>query len=302
MIRTLLTAVLVAFTAALTGAPHAQTSQTPSAATARPARIVSMIPAVTEMLFAMDAGSQVAAVSSFDTYPPEVSKLQRVGGLLDPDVERILALRPELVIVYRSQTELQEQLRRAGIPTFLYAHGGLRDVTATMRRLGAQVGRTQEAERAASAIEARLQQLGQHAANQPRTKTMVVFGREEGALRGIYASGGVGFLHDLVELVGGSNVFGEVKRESIQVSTELIIARRPDVIVELRFAPLDAAAMQAELDVWKVLGSVPAVRNGRVHIIADPKMVVPGPRVAEAAELLARAIHGATSARQPLSH
>ncbi|MGE3888626.1 MAG: helical backbone metal receptor, partial [Vicinamibacterales bacterium] len=77
---------------------------------ATPQRIVSLVPAVTEMLFAIGAGSQVAAVSSYDQDPPEVKALPRVGALLDPDVERILALRPDLVITYGSQADLQAQL------------------------------------------------------------------------------------------------------------------------------------------------------------------------------------------------
>ena len=81
----------------------------------RPQRIVSLIPAVTEILFAIGAGPQVVGVGSFDTFPPEVSKLPRVGALLDPDTERILSLRPTLVVTYGSQTELQTQLARAGI-------------------------------------------------------------------------------------------------------------------------------------------------------------------------------------------
>lgn len=258
---------------------------------ARAARIVSLIPAVTEMVFAMDAGGQLIAVSSFDKYPPAVEKLQRVGALLDPDLEKILGLRPDLVVLFRSQTELQEQLQRAGIPTFLYTHGGLADVTATMRQLGTRIGRAQEAEGAAAAIEKRLGDIRQRVSGRPRPNTMVVFGREERALRGIYASGGIGFLHDMLELAGGVNTFADVKRENVQASTELIIARRPEAIVELRVTAMDDAARRAEMGVWKALGSVPAVRNGRVHIIADEKMVIPGPRVAEATELLARALH-----------
>ena len=85
-----------------------------------PTRIISLVPAVSEMLFAVGAGPQVVAVSSFDDYPPEVLKLPRVGALLDPDLERILSLRPDLVIVYESQVDLRRQLGRASIPMFVY--------------------------------------------------------------------------------------------------------------------------------------------------------------------------------------
>ncbi len=110
-----------------------------------PTRIISLVPAVSEMLFAIGAGPQVVAVSSFDDYPPEVLKLPRVGALLDPDLERILSLRPDLVIVYESQVDLRRQLERASIPTFVYKHAALADVTATIRQLGARVGRDEGA-------------------------------------------------------------------------------------------------------------------------------------------------------------
>ena len=90
----------------------------PSATPARPQRIISLIPAVTEMLFAVGAGPQVVAVSSFDEYPPEVKNLQRVGALLDPDLERILSLRPDLVVVYGSQEDLTAAARRAPASRF----------------------------------------------------------------------------------------------------------------------------------------------------------------------------------------
>ena len=77
---------------------------------ASPRRIISLIPAVTEMLFAMGSGNQVVGVSSFDKYPPEVASRQKVGALLDPDIERILALKPDLVVVYGTQQELIARL------------------------------------------------------------------------------------------------------------------------------------------------------------------------------------------------
>ncbi|HEX9094164.1 MAG TPA: helical backbone metal receptor, partial [Coriobacteriia bacterium] len=101
----------------------------------KPSRIVSLIPAVTEMLFAMGAGAQVAAVSSFDHFPPEAEKLPRVGALVDPDLERILSLRPDLVAIYGSQTDLRTQLERAGVPLYVYRHAGLADITQTIRAL-----------------------------------------------------------------------------------------------------------------------------------------------------------------------
>src|SRR5262245_27416256 len=120
----------------------------------RPERIVSVIPATTEMIFAMGAGDRLAGVGNFDRFPPEqVSKLPRVGGLLDPDTERILALKPDLVIVYNTQTELKARLDRPNVPYFSYEHRALPDVMQTIRALGTRLGVPANAERLASGME-----------------------------------------------------------------------------------------------------------------------------------------------------
>ena len=276
--------ISVLFVTSLTGIAAPRSSQPPS-------RIISLIPAVTEMLFVIGAGPQVVGVSSFDRYPPEVAKLQRVGALLDPDVERILALRPDLVAVYASQSDLRAQLERAKIPTYVYSHAGLPDITATLREIGDRVGHSREATDVATAIEGRIAQVRKRVASLQPPRTLIVFDRETLGLRGIYASGGVGFIHDMVDAAGGANVFADVKQQAVQATTELILARRPEVILELRGDPVAPEIRAKEIAVWHALGSVPAVRNDRVYFIDQQMTVVPGPRVAEAVELIARTLH-----------
>jgi iron complex transport system substrate-binding protein len=286
--RPLIAALLVTTAAARAPVPAVQPKPT-----ARPARIVSLVPAVTEMLFALGAGDRVAAVSNFDRFPPEVERLPRVGALLDPDVERILSLEPDLVIVYRSQDALMKQLARASIPVYVYAHAGLPDLMRTIREVGDRIGASREAAQLTGRMEAAIGAVRAAAEGRPRPRTLVVFGREAFTLRGIYASGGVGFVHDMLSAAGGDNVFADVKREAVQASTELIIARKPEVILELRADPIAPDVEARELRTWTALSSVPAVSAGRVTIIADPRTVIPGPRVAEGMQLLARALHGA---------
>ena len=105
-----------------------------------PRRIVSLIPAVTEMIFAMGAGDRVVGVSAYDQYPPQVDRIARVGGLIDPNVERIFSLKPDLVIVYDTQEDLKQRLDRAAIPFYRYEHRALPDIAATMRSVGARIG------------------------------------------------------------------------------------------------------------------------------------------------------------------
>lgn len=263
------------------------------AAGAPPKRIISLVPNVTEMIYAIGAGSRMVGVSSYDTYPPQVQALPKVGALVDPNVEKILSLRPDLVIVYGSQDDLRQQLARAGIDTFSYRHGGLDAVTATVRDLGAKLGDAAAAGALAARIDAGLDDVRRRVAGRTRPRTLLVFGRERLALRGIYASGGVGFLHDMLTAAGGDDVFADVKTESVQASTEQIISRRPEVILEVRAVneAFPTGDREAERRVWDALASVPAVRNHRVVFLFDDRIVVPGPRVVDGTRAVAQALH-----------
>ena len=257
-----------------------------------PQRIVSLIPATTEMLFAMGAGDRLVGAGNFDRFPPEVDKLPRVGGLIDPDTERILALRPDLVVVYNTQVDLKSRLDRAGVPYFSYEHRAMPDIMETIRALGSRIGAASEAHRVATDMEQALGEVRRAVAGRPRPRTMLVFGRERGTLRGVYASGGYGFLADLLDVAGSDNVFGDIKQQSVQASTEMMLARRPDVIVELRYGDdRRAVNVEQELEIWKSLPSLPAVRNRRLHLLVGDEFVVPGPRIVSAARRFARALH-----------
>jgi len=263
-----------------------------AAAQSRPQRIVSLVPALTEMLYAIGAGPQLVAVSSYDEYPPEVKTLPRVGALLDPDTERIISLKPDLLITYGSQVDLQAQMKRAGIPTFDYRHAGLAHILVTIEQLGQRTGRAADANRLVGAIEARLAAVRARVAGRRRPKTLLVFSREPRTLRNVYVSGGRGFLHDMLEIAGGDNVFRDLDKESAQVSTETMLARAPEVILELRPEEIPGGRpMQEELASWARLASVPAVRNQRVHFISGQAVTVPGPRVADSVERMAKALH-----------
>jgi iron complex transport system substrate-binding protein len=261
----------------------------------QPRRVISLVPAVTEMLFAIGAGDAVVGVSTYDRFPPEVASRPRVGALVDPDFERILSLRPDLVIVYGTQDELMARLARAKIPVFRYVHAGLADVTKTLIAVGERVGRAEQARAAARQIERDLDDVRRRVAGRARPATAIIFDREPGALRGMFASGGIGFLHDLLDVAGGRNVFADVQRQSLQASTELLLARRPEVIVEL-FPQAGWSGTRAarEREVWAALSALPAVQANRVHLLADDRLAVPGPRVAESARVLAQVLHPRT--------
>jgi iron complex transport system substrate-binding protein len=295
--RLMLLAAVVAVI--FTGLPARADAPTPAAQVtdnngAHVGRIISLVPALTEMLFEIGAGPQVIAVGSYDEFPPAVEALPRIGALLDPDVERILALRPDLVLTYGSQTALEAQLARAGIRVFSYRHGGVAGVLRTLRDLGAATGHTAEAEREAQGIQAQLDAVQDRVRPYPRPRTLLVFSRQPQSLQQMYVSGGVGFLNDIMRIAGGTNVFGDIQRESVQPSHETLLVRAPEAIVEIHATGMMVAAdLDRERSLWATLASIPAVRSDRVHFLEGSYLVVPGPRMGLAAEALARALHPA---------
>lgn len=244
------------------------------------------------MLFAVGAGPQVVGVSSYDNFPPEVAKLPRVGALLDPDVERILSLKPDLVITYASQTDLETQLARAGIRVFSDRFGGVPVILQTIRDVGRATGHAQQADSHARDIEARLGEIRTRVHGRPRPRTMLVFGREPATLQQLYAAGGRGFLHDALDIAGGQNVFADMARESVQPSHEMLITRAPEVVLELHASRMLQVDDNGDpLMAWSLLPSIPAVKSRRVLALKGDYLLAPGPRVALAAEAIARALH-----------
>ena len=252
-------------------------------------RVISIIPAATEMLFAMGAGNRVIAIGSYDHFPPESQKLPRVGALIDPNVEQILQMRPDLVVMYGTQTELQRRLERAKIPYYSYVHKGLADITETMRSLGTRVGMEAAGNALATRVERQLADVRERVARAPRPKTLLVFERERRSLRNIYASGGIGFLHDMLVTAGGVDAMEDLKRQSVTMSTEMVLDRAPEVIIELRYEK--DALNDADIGAWNTLASVPAVKNHRVIVLTGEEFVVPGPRVGAATRRLAQVLH-----------
>ena len=225
------------------------------------ARIISLVPALTEMLFAVGAGPQVVAVSSYDEFPPDVKSLPRVGALLDPDVERILSLRPDLVVIYGSQTDLQAQLGRTGIRVYNYRHAGLAGVLNTIRDLGAAVGHATEGERLARDIRSTLDRLRVRVQGRPKPRVLLVFERDPASLRGVFVSGGVVFLRPF----SGPRVRKFLPRNAIVRRRSKRSHAGAGCHPRVRATGLLAATMWRRRACVGDPASIPAVRNGRIQ-------------------------------------
>ena len=187
---------------------------------------------------------------------------------------------------------LFRSLARARIREFTYSNTDLAGVTSTMRDLGQRLGLAPQANRAADEIERHLASTRSRLVGLARPRVLLVFGREPRALRNIDAVGGSGFHPDMLDAAGAVNVLADVRRATVSLTIEAILTLAPDVIIDLHYGDqLASTDMKAERAVWNQLPAVPAVKTGRVYLLLGDEFVVPGPRIADATEKLARALH-----------
>lgn len=255
-----------------------------------PQRIVSLVPAVTEMIFELGAGGRVVGVSDFDRFPPEVEKLPRVGALLDPNVEEILHLEPDLVVTYGTQSALAARLDSIGIANLGFLSESIDETLAFMRKLGSALGIPRAGRDLAARLDGSLDEIRARAGSN-RPTVLLVHSRDPGALGGFYTEGSTSYLSELVEIAGGKNLFGDVTSKVFQPSLEEVLERGPQVIVELLPGSAGSPdAIRQRLGDWNRLTSVPAVRDGRVHVLADDYLLLNGPRLDRVAARLAEVI------------
>lgn len=266
---------------------------TPGAAeSGRPERIICMAPNIAEAVFALGGGDRVAGVSDYTVYPPEAKAKPRVGALYNPNIEVILSLRPDLVIIQQKHEKVERFCRDNGISVLRVDMEGLDGILGGIGVLGDRLLLLEQAEALRRRILADLDAVRQRVEGRPRTKVFFCLGRTPGSLKGLFTVGKTSFLTELIEIAGGENVFAEVDAPYPQVSAETLLARVPEVIVETHPSKkLSADRREAILADWRTMPAVPAVRSGRVHLVTDDCIVVPGPRVARIAALLAGLFH-----------
>ncbi|MCC7461099.1 MAG: ABC transporter substrate-binding protein [Gammaproteobacteria bacterium] len=247
-------------------------------------RIVSLAPGATAMLFAAGAGGRVVATSRFSEEPDAARSIARIGDAQNFDIERILALRPDVVVAWSGGTPplALERLERLGLRVYRHRVERLDDFAPALRRLGALAGTPAPAAAAAQDLERRIAAL----------RARSVAGRRPSVLiqiwdRPVYTVGRAQLLSDVVEACGFRNLFEDLGAPGPAVAVEAVIARDPDVI--LAVAP-DAAAARAWLDGWRAYPSLRAVRQRRLLAQVDTRLSRMGPQSISAAEALCQSL------------
>jgi iron complex transport system substrate-binding protein len=255
-----------------------------------PRRIISLAPGATEMLFAAGAGDRLIATVDFSDEPAAAKRVPRIGDVTAVDMERLVALHPDLVVVWPGggNPAQIEKIVLLGIPIYRQQVDRLADLPLSLRRLGALTSDASVADRAARALTTELARIQhEYAGGKHPTVLLEVWNRP------IYTVGGTHLMSDALTSCGARNVFGDLQELGPVIDTEAVIARNPDIIVAAA-PPNEGASWLAE---WKRFGSLNAVRAGRLVAFEDQRLSRLGPSVVPATAALCKAL--ATAGASP---
>ncbi|MFN2497607.1 MAG: ABC transporter substrate-binding protein [Pyrinomonadaceae bacterium] len=248
-------------------------------------RVISLAPNLTEIVYAVGAGDQLVGNTTFCIYPPEAKNVVKVGDTLQPSIERILALRPQLVLVSTaSQLEaFTRQLDEQQIAVYVTDPHDLEGVFRSILGVGDLLNQSVGAANLVKQLRARTDAIEHAVAGRPAVS---VFFQLSG--QPLYTAGKHSFVTNLIERAGGRSVTADVNEAWPRLSDEAALASRPEAIIMLSG---DAMGAAANTNVAAALRNSPAVKNGRVYVINGDLLTRPGPRLVYGLEHIARALH-----------
>ncbi len=256
---------------------------------ARPERIVSLSPAITEMIWALEAGDRQVARSEFCSYPPEVSELPAAGGFTADTVsiEALLELEPDIVFADSIHAPLAESLDELGITLYLMQPQGIKGVYANIVTVGYILDVPYKAFEVVTGINQQINAVERAVASLPPEERATVF--YEVWDEPLMTTTPITFIGEVIEVAGGLNIFADLNEPWPTISAEAIVERNPDVIL----SPESHGSAMAINTLLERSGwdSVSAVANGEIYLMEDDPISRPGPRVGYAVRMVARALY-----------
>lgn len=255
---------------------------------APPARIVSLVPSVTETIFALGGEARLAGRTDWCDSPPAARDKPSVGGMINPSLEAIATLKPDLVIATDegNREETAAQLGRLGIPTYLVHAHRVAEMLDMIARLGALVERPDAVAPLVGSIQTRIDDVRRRVAGRRPPRVLYVLWPEP-----LIVPGRASHITELIDLAGGRSITATVGESYVRLGLEAAVARAPDVIILADHSKGGTAAGRQSPEKWQRLTSVPAIRDGRLHSIDLSILHRYGPRVVQGLELLARMLH-----------
>jgi iron complex transport system substrate-binding protein len=251
-----------------------------------PKRIISLAPNITEILFSLGLDEEIVGVSIHCNYPERAKTKVRVGSYISLDFERIVSLKPDLVIAtgVGNTRDMVERLEKLRFPTYVIFPKNFDGVLKSIVHLGQIVNRGKEAAAIIQGMEKRRERVVELIQGLPRSRVFIQIG--EGP---IVTVGRGSFADDLIHLAGGESISGNRKEMYPRIGIEEVLERAPEVIVISSMnLKKDYGGVVQEWARWKM---IPAVKNGRIHLIDSDLIDRPSPRIIDGLEEMARVLH-----------
>jgi iron complex transport system substrate-binding protein len=251
-----------------------------------PHRVISLSPNFTEIIYDIGAQDQLVGVTSFCKFPPEAQQKEKVGGWVNPNIEKIISLKPDLLLVPKFIGGGGDRLAKLHLPVLVLNWATVQDVLELYDVIGEKLGHVREAQKAKARLQGNLNRLkGRKSIGAPLSVLFIV-DHTPGTLQQLYGVGSRNFIDELIQWTGGRNVLEDSPLEYPLVSKEQIVRRDPDVIITVLPPQTKPNEEKADLDTWKQLPSLKAVKRGHVYSFQGDDLMVPGPTMFHLAKLL----------------
>ncbi len=239
-------------------------------------QIISLAPSITQTILYLGSHDRLVGVTSFCVIPDSLSPVERVGGYIDPNFERMITLKPDLAILYEEHAQVRSFLDQHGIAYLPIKCNTLSEICSSFVLIGRACGRPREAD----TLVARFQQaLAVPTAGQPGRKVLVCIGRDDarsGSISRIYIAGRKTFYNEILESLGAKNAYPDSLVAYPQVSAEGVISMAPDIILDVSFSMANQPCEKLQTD-WRGLSMVPAVKNNSIYCMDKDDATLPGP-------------------------
>ncbi|MEK7731792.1 MAG: helical backbone metal receptor [Planctomycetota bacterium] len=257
-----------------------------------PQRIIAIAPNSAEVICALGACDRIVGVGKFCVYPPELLARPKVGGLSDPDLERIAALRPDLLVMRGRNDALERLCEDLHVPIYKDETDTLPGIENCLGELGTRLGLNEQAKAIIKDFRDRLDAIRARNVGKRPPRVLLTVSRQPDRLANVLTTGKGTFLDQMIEIACGINVFGHLDMIYPQVSPEGMLAQQPEVIIELMPDLKLTAALKEQMgEQWKQLGSMPAVTKNRIYVLTDENGLIPSPRYVEIIDKVARLLH-----------
>ena len=255
-------------------------------------RIISTSPSITEMLFELGLQDRIVAVTDFCIYPKEACLLPSIGGVLNPNIEKIVSLDPDLIILQSDSAKVEKNIKSLGIPTFSIKVRTISDIFESINRLGKELNCQEAANKLLLLLKDKINAFKQKLVGQLPKKVLLLLADSSDPAHDLYAVGPGTFLNELLVLSGGKNILNNSKAQYPKLSKEYIIEQSPEIIIEAGpKSNLPQKEIDYKVEQWNRFPTIQAVRDKRIYFIGADYILIPGPRLVKILENFAQVIH-----------